>query len=103
MSYDIAPHKRFIKAVNKLRNSGKKHLVVAAEEVVQLLEKSDDDKRTRWMLHHQWSDHALRGHHKNKRELHLDKDVLLIYRRHEREKLIELQDIVSHEELRKRG
>ena len=103
MSYEIALQKRFIKAVKKLKLSGKKHLVVAAEEAVQLLEQSDNDSRAKWVLHHQWHDHALGGHHKSKRELHLGKDVLLIYQRHEQENLIELHDITSHEELRKKN
>ena len=103
MSYQIAIFKQFHKAVKKLRRSGKPQIVVVIEEVVQLLKQSDEDVRTRWMLFHQWKDHPLRGGHREKRELHLDQDILLLYRRDEERKLIELLDIVTHEELRKKG
>ena len=55
------------------------------------------------LLREQWRDHVLKGDKRGKRELHLGFDELLLYHVYEEDSTIELMDIITHEELRKRG
>jgi addiction module RelE/StbE family toxin len=101
MSSAIVANRRFRKAIEKLRHSGQKMLVKAAEEAVHLLALADEDISSRRELEQEWRDHSLVGDLDGARELHLAQDALLLYRRHKKQKLIELLDILTHEELRK--
>jgi len=71
----------------------------AAEEAIRLLTVHDD--RSLFILSTRWKDHALKGDKRSIRELHLGFDDLLLYRINHEAFVIELLDIVSHEELEK--
>ena len=70
-----------------------------AEEAIDLL--SMHTTETLSILAMQWRDHGLKGDKRGIRELHLSLDDLLLYRTDDDASIIELLDIVSHEELRK--
>lgn len=72
----------------------------AAEEVIQLL--SAHDSRALYVLHERWKDHPLKGNKEGIRELHLGMDDLLLYSVDEKAQAIELIDIITHEQLRKK-
>lgn len=99
MNYTILPSKRFQKAAKKYLKGGRKFIVEAAKEVIDLLALHDD--RSLFMLGTRWRDHALKGNKKRIRELHLSQDELLLYSIDEELRIIKLLDIVSHEELSK--
>ncbi|MDO8648548.1 MAG: type II toxin-antitoxin system mRNA interferase toxin, RelE/StbE family [Candidatus Peregrinibacteria bacterium] len=100
MKYVVVPSKRFLKRVQKHRKSGRKHILRAVAEVIELLSVHDD--RSLYVLGTRWKDHALQGDKHGIRELHLSQDDLLLYEFDEQLKIVKLLDIVSHEELRKR-
>ena len=99
MSFTIVPSKRFLKAAKKYAR-GRKDILVSAEEAIDLL--SVHDGRSIYLLNERWKDHALKGDKKGIRELHLSMDDLLLYRIDHEESVVELLDIVNHEELRKK-
>lgn len=99
MTYIILPSKRFQKAAKKYQKGGRKPVLNAAAEVIDLLAFHDD--RSLFMLGTRWRDHALKGNKQGIRELHLSQDELLLYSIDEELRIIKLLDIVSHEELRK--
>ena len=99
MKFTIVPSKRFLKAAKKSRRGGKKYILEAAEEAIDLL--SMHTTETLSILAMQWRDHGLKGDKRGIRELHLSLDDLLLYRTDDDASIIELLDIVSHEELRK--
>ena len=59
------------------------------------------DERSLFLLGTRWRDHALKGDKRGLRELHLSADDLLLYTLDEEASVIELLDIVNHEELRR--
>ena len=97
--YTLFPSKRFQKAVENYRKGGRKRLLLAAEEAIELLALHDN--RSLFMLGTRWKDHALVGNKFGIRELHLSQDDLLLYSVDEDARIIKLLDIVSHEELKK--
>lgn len=99
MTYIILPSKRFEKALKKHHTSGKKQVIAALAEVIDLL--ALHDTRSLYMLSSRWRDHELKGNKKGIRELHLDYDVLLLYAVDEEQCIIKFLDIVSHDELKK--
>jgi mRNA interferase YafQ len=100
VSFVIVPSKRFLKVAKKCRQGGQRHILEAAEEAIHLLTVHDD--RSLFVLSTRWRDHALKGNKYGLRELHLSLDDLLLYRIDHDTSAIELLDIVSHEELRKK-
>lgn len=99
MTYVILPSKRFQKALQKHHTSGRKQVVAALAEVIDLLALRDS--RSLYMLSSRWSDHELKGNKKGIREMHLDHDVLLLYVVDEEQHITKLLDIVSHDDLKK--
>lgn len=100
MRLKIHAKKKYIKAVKKLTRSGRVDLVAKTKEAVQLL--SVNNAPARFFLREQWDDHPLKGDKNGIRELHLNEDMLMIYKVHEKAGYVELINIVSHEELRKK-
>ena len=100
MSFQLVPSKRFAKAILRYKKGGRRQIVEAAEEATHLL--SVHDARSLFVLSTRWHDHALTGNKRGIRELHLSLDDLLLYRIGEETSTIELLDIVSHEQLRKK-
>jgi len=94
----VIPSRRAQKAIRKFNRGGTKDILKTFSEVVDLL--ANGDRESRFKLQQKYKDHPLKGNMHGNRELHLGQDVLLIYREQENE-LIELRDIVSHEELRR--
>lgn len=99
MNYALVPSKQFRKALKRYQKSGRKQILVAAAEVMDLLVTRDE--RSLYILGTRWQDHALHGNQQGIRELHLSQDDLLLYALDEELSIIKLLDIVSHEELRK--
>ncbi len=99
MSYSVVPSKRFRKAVEKYRRGGRKRILEAAEEAIDLLAIRDD--RSLFVLSKQWKDHSLRGDKHGTRELHLSQEDLLLYTIDGGLRIVKLLDIVSHEDLRR--
>lgn len=91
--------RRFQKAVDRCIRSGKKHILPVLHEVIALL--TSFDHASRHLLRERYRDHALRGDKKGMRELHLAHDDLLLYWIIMDDRTIVLEDIVTHEELRK--
>lgn len=87
------------KTLKKIGTSGRKGLLRVFVEVVDLLSVYDHDAQSALCI--RFRDHALTGNLSDMRELHLDQDVLLLYKIHAPH-VIELRDIITHEELRKR-
>ncbi len=81
--------------------SGKKYVLEALTEVIDLLAIGDD--RSIYMLGTRWRDHALKGDKQRIREIHLSQDDLLLYEIDEQLNIVKLLDITNHEELRKHG
>ena len=100
MSFSVVPSKDFRKALKQYQRAGNKNILAYAFEVIELLKVHD--ARALFVLSTRWRDHALKGDKEGIRELHLSADDLLLYRVYERTSTIELLDIVSHEELRKK-
>lgn len=101
MTYRVVPSKRFQKTVQKYNTGGQKRVLQAAAEVIDLLVVRDN--RALFVLGTRWRDHALKGNKHGIRELHLNQDDLLLYTVDEELRIIKLLDIVSHEDLHKRG
>ena len=99
MSYRLIPSKRFIKAAKKYKRSGRLHVLETAEEVIKLL--VTHDRSSLIILADMWRDHPLKGDKAGIRELHLGFDDLLLYKVDIEGRVIELLDIVSHDELSK--
>jgi addiction module RelE/StbE family toxin len=97
--YTLVPSKRVIKVLRKCQKSGVFDPIVAYERACALL--AVFNASARFVLREQWRDHALKGSLKDCRELHLGFDLLLIYRVHESEGIIELTEIMTHDELSK--
>lgn len=98
MNFRILPSKRFRKTAKKYKHGGNRHILDAIAEVTQLL--SAHDNRALYVLATRWRDHELKGDKRGIRELHLNKEDLLLYRIYDDASIIELLDIVNHEELR---
>ena len=96
----MIPSRRVRKFLQKCKQSGRVDLIKAFAEVSDLL--ANFSALARAILREQWRDHALKGDKKGTRELHVGFDELLVYSVHEEEDIIELLDVVTHEELRKR-
>ncbi len=94
----VIPSRRVQKAIRKFNRGGEKNILKVFSEVVDLL--ASGSRESRLVLERKYKDHPLKGNMRGNRELHLGQDVLLIYREHD-DDLIELRDIVSHEELRR--
>ena len=90
----------FTKAAVKYIRAGNRRILRSLEQVIGLLSILDNQSVTE--LRVRWRDHVLTGDKCGMRELHLGFDDLLLYRIHEKEQVIELLDIVNHEQLRKR-
>jgi addiction module RelE/StbE family toxin len=101
VSYQIVPSKRFLKAVRKLQRGGNRSTVEAAEEAIHLL--SVHDAWSLFVLGTRWRDHVLKGDKRGIRELHLSLDDLLLYRLDDEASTVELLDIVTHEDLRRKA
>jgi addiction module RelE/StbE family toxin len=99
MSFRIVPSKRFQKTVRTYRKGGRKKIIAAITEILQLLAAHDD--RALFLLTNRWRDHALKGNMQGARELHVSQDDLLLYTVDEELGIIKLLDIVNHEELRR--
>ena len=100
MTSTVVPSQRFQKAVRKYHRGGRRRILQATAEAIELLTVHDD--RSLFVLGTRWRDHALKGRKQGLRELHVSQDDLLLYAIDEELHLIKLLDIVSHEELRKR-
>lgn len=92
--------RRFQKAVERCIRSGRKHILPALHEVIALLTAFDPAARR--LLRERYRDHALTGDKKGIRELHLAHDDLLLYWIIMDDETIILENIVTHEELRKK-
>ena len=90
----------FTKAAVKYIRAGNRKILRSLEQVIGLLSILDSQSVTE--LRVRWRDHVLTSDKRGMRELHLGFDDLLLYRIHEKEQVIELLDIVNHEQLRKR-
>lgn len=99
MNFRVVSSKRFLKAAKKLKKSGRRQILDAAREAVDLLSVHDD--RSLFVLATRWRDHELKGDKRGIRELHLGFDDLLLYSIDYETSKIELIDIVNHEELQK--
>ena len=86
--------------MKKYKHGGKKYVLEAAKEAIDLL--ATHDAHAIIELATRWHDHALKGDKRGIRELHLMLDDLLLYSVDDETSAIELLDIVSHEELRKK-
>lgn len=96
---NIVWHHAMAKRVAQIRKSGNKRTLKALKSVISMFEIYDRDSRMLLQTH--FKDHPLKGDKSGKREMHLAKDDLLIYKVHEPD-IIELLDVINHEELRKR-
>jgi mRNA interferase YafQ len=78
-----------------LKRMGKKHYnMKKLEKVVKLLVTNNQDELIR-----KYKDHALKGNWKGYRELHLDKDWLLIYKIDDKNLILTMTRTGSHDEL----
>lgn len=100
MQLTILWSKKMVKAVARYDRAGNKNILVALDEVVHLLEIFDEHSMV--ILHDRFRDHVLKGNRKNMRELHLGQDDLLLYLVFKGQNTVVLENIVTHEELRKR-
>ncbi len=100
MPFAIVRSRHLRKAIKKYRESGRKQILEAAEEAIQLL--AMQDAHSLLILRGRWQDHALKGDRSGFRELHLAQDDLLLYKIDYLLYRIEVVDIVNHEELRKK-
>ena len=96
----ILRSRRFQKALNRFARSGRKDILHAIHDVISLLMTHDD--RSLYILKKRYKDHSLRGNLKGFRELHLSIDDLILYFIIKNEQTVVLDDIVTHEELRKK-
>lgn len=92
--------KRFTKAYRRIQKSGKDHISETTEDVFNLL--ITNDRGSKFVLQKRYHDHMLKGDKSGIRELHLERDCLLIYRIDHEKEIITLLDIMTHEQLRKR-
>ena len=99
MTYILIPSKKFQKAMQKCKRSGRRDVLSSFDEVGPLL--AVFNASAQFVLREQWRDHVLKGNLQGTRELHLSFDSLLLYEIHEKENAIVLVNIVNHEELQK--
>jgi len=99
VTYILIPSKKFQKAMQKCRRSGRKDVLSSFDEVGALL--SVFNAPARFVLREQWKDHDLKGSMKGVRELHLSFDAVVLYRVHDKERVIALLNVINHEELEK--
>lgn len=99
MTYIILPSKRFRKAANTYAKGGRRKVLDALAEAIELL--TIHDERSLLVLSTHWRDHELKGNKKGIRELHVGQDELLLYAIDRNQHIVKLLDIVSHEDLRK--
>ncbi len=83
--------KQFKKDIKRIERSGNKS-IEKLKAVIRLL--LDEDK-----LNPSYHDHPLKGNYKDRRELHIEPDWLLIYKTSKAEKIIIFERTGSHAEL----
>jgi mRNA interferase YafQ len=93
--------KKMAKAVAVYRRAGNRNVLRALDDVTHLLAAFDRESLS--ILQERYRDHALKGHRTGFRELHLAQDDLMLYFVFQENRTIILENIVSHEELRKKG
>ena len=89
--YKIIPTKRYIKSLHKIRKSGtfnEKDLMFLKSILASL---QNDEK-----LDAKYKDHYLVGNKYGQRECHIKYDLLLVYKKEEKEQNLVLIDIGSH-------
>ena len=89
-----------VKSVARFEKGGRGDVLSALEDAIHLL--SAYDQRAQFILRERYRDHVLKGNRKGMRELHLAHDDLLLYLIIQEDNTVVLENIVTHEELRKR-
>lgn len=88
--YRLAPTRSFRRGLKKYRYE--QEVLGALEQVLDILIKGEN-------LPAQYREHHLKGKRTYYLECHLRPDLLLIYFKDEKQKVVYLQDIGSHDEL----
>lgn len=88
--YQINTTRQFRKSLKTFR--GSKKVLSEFEKVVSMLQKDD-------LLSKKYKDHELKGELRGLRELHIFPDILLIYKKEEKQLILILIDIGSHAKL----
>lgn len=92
--FAIVPSKRYVKSLRRLHRSGKLG-AKARDDLADVLDYFVQGKR----LPAPYADHALEGEFSGYRDCHIRGDLLIVYRRFEREEIIELTDIGTHAQI----
>jgi mRNA interferase YafQ len=90
--YYIVRTKRFDKSLKRINKSGYLGDRKEVEKIIDLLKEGNS-------LPSKIKDHQLKGVYKNYRECHIRGDLLLIYKKEEKELVLILIDIGSHSHL----
>ena len=90
MKYFVYYSKKFTKSLEKFKKS-KNFDNMALRKVISYIAKGEK-------LPVKYKDHKLKGKLKNLRECHIKPDILLLYKKDEKEKAVILLDIGSHSE-----
>lgn len=92
MKYTIEITKRFDRDLKRFKK--KNYDVSILYKVIELIEADNTD-----LLINKYKDHKLYGQWEGFRELHLDKDWLLVYKKEENKLILTLTRLGSHDDL----